>query len=650
MPTSIFFNGQRRSRPSVYARVINNLTEQSAPSTGNLALVGDFPQLKAATPVRFTNSLDLADYMRGTNRDIDTAAALMFKPLESDSTIDSLTLVSAGDSTQASVINGGITVKSRLWGVDGNRLKVKIASNASDASLYDLEVFEGVVPRESVVALGDGAVASLEYTPALANETLDRVTVEIDATDLNLDAGVSYLEAVVQAGGNMLTDTTPCNGNVTLKILEDQTAPSTVNIVGLNLQGVVASEAVTIPATALANETFVTSVSFSKITQISASSAASFVGALRVDFNVFNKLLANIDSFEDTLNEIKSLGDELTGAFIVTLPAARLKGADLDAVSTALVYNASKPFTSNGATLINWFAGSAFVEAEKNSNTAPVASANAVRLTGGSIDPVVSADNWQAAFDAIKRVDVNIVVPFDSTVAVAQQAAQHAIDAAQDAGYERNVWVGTAAAQTVQQAYANWSKQLNDRNVAVTPQSIIVDGTALDPRFTACLLAGIQGATSISEPMTRKRPSTAVTGTVENFSREDDAGLAIRRGLVIFADPSSTGLRVERSVTSWLKDDNPVYSEVSANESVNQSIRLLREALNTQIGTRVTSARRAAVQKVAEKALIEQKRNGIIKNFKDLTVLLEGDTANVIYSLAAVEPLNFITVTANIVR
>ena len=140
MPTSIFFNGQRRFRPSVYARVINNLSEQAAPATGNLALVGDFPQLEQATPVRFTNSLDLADYMRGTNGDVDTAAALMFKPLEGDGTIDSLTLVNAGASTQASITNGGLKVKSRLWGTDGNRLKVKIASNAVDSSLYDLEV------------------------------------------------------------------------------------------------------------------------------------------------------------------------------------------------------------------------------------------------------------------------------------------------------------------------------------------------------------------------------------------------------------------------------------------------------------------------------------------------------------------------------
>lgn len=650
MPTSIFFSGQRRFRPSVYSRVINNLSDQATPATGNIALVGDFPQLQQATPVRFTNSLDLADYMRGTNSDIETASALMFKPLENDGTINSLTVVNAGASTQASTSNGGLKVKARLWGVDGNRLKVKIASNADDSSLYDIEVFEGVVSREKVIALGDGTVASLKYTPAQANETLTRMTLEIDSNDFNLNAGIDYLEATIQAGGDLLEGDAICNGQVTFTISSNQVAESEITITGLNQAGANTSEVITINTVALAGATFITTNAYSKITSITGTSTASFTGDIAVDFSLLNKTLIGIDSLEDTLNEINSLGDDMSGSFAVTTPATTLKGTDLDALAEASIFNTVSSFTADLITLIDWFSGSSFVEAEKLSNALITPSANAVRLIGGSKDAVISSADWQTAFDSIKRLDINIVVPFTDTLEFIQLASQHAIDSAIDAGYERNIWAGTASAQTIQQAFTGWSKQINDRNVAVTPQSIIVDGKTLDPRFTACLLAGIQGATSISEPMTRKKPTSAVTATSENFNREEEASTAIRRGLVIFADPSSTGLRVERSVTTWLKDDNPVYSEVSANESVNQSIRLLRSDLNAQIGTKVTSARRATVEKVAEKSLIEQKRNGIIKDFKDLTVILDGDVANVIYSLAVVEPLNFITVTANIVR
>lgn len=650
MPSSIFFDGQRRFRPSVYARVINNLQSRQAPATGNIALVGDFPQFKQATPALFTNSLDLDDFLRGTNSEITTAASLMFKPLEGDGTIDSLTIVNAGESTQASADFGGVIVKSRLYGPDGNRLKALINANVGDSSLYDLSVIEGSVVRETVEALGEGAIASVQYTGAGVNETLDRMTLEVTSSALNIDAGVSFLEAAVQAAGNLLTGTTPCNSQVTFQILSDQVEATTLNIAGLNAAGEVSSAAITIPADAVANDEFITVNPFSKITSITAPAGNNFTGVLRVDFNLFSSALATMTSLEDALDEFKALDDELSGNITVSAPAALTAGADIDRISSASILGASVSFTSDRQSIVSWFNGSAFVEAETTTNEAVTTNAIAQRLNGGSRDNTLSGDDWQAAFDSIKRRDINIVVPFSPLLLQAQAAAQHAVDAAQDAGYERNVWVGTSPNQTINQAYTGWSKELNDRNVAVTPQSIVVGGETLDPRYTACLLAGIQGATSISEPMTRKRPTSVVTGTVENFDREEDASLAIRRGLVIFADPSSTGIRVERSVTTWLKDDNPIYSEVSANESANQSIRLLREALQSQIGTKIVEGKRQAVQQAAEKALVIQKQNGIIRDFRDLTVVLDGDVANVVYSLATVEPLNFITVTANIVR
>lgn len=649
MPTSIFINGQRQYRPSVYARVINNLTAQNEPATGNLALVGDFPQLKQATPVRFTNSLDLADYMRGTNPDLDTISGLVFNPLDTDTTINSLTLVSANASTQASTTKGGLKIKSRLFGSDGLRLKVRIADNATDATLFDLEVLEGIVTRESVKGLGEGNIASIAYAQANANESFTRMTSTINATDFIVSAGADYSEATVQAGGDLFEGTSVASGQLTLSLSEDQVAESTFTVSGLNLAGVATSEVITVQATALASDTFTTTNSYSRIDTVEGTDTASFEGSLAVDFNLFKKELSTITSFEDTLNEVKALDSEVSGTFTVSTPAFTTKGTDLDAI-TGSILALTQNFTNDLITLADWFNGSAFVEAEKLNNTVVTTNANATRLLGGSEASTVSSANWQSAFDAIKRLDINIVTVFDSTIAVMKQALQHAVDSANDAGYERNVWAGTPSNQTITQAFTNYSKELNDRNIAITPQSIIVNGETLDPRFTACLLAGMQGATSISEPLTRKKPNASVTGTAENFDREEDASLAIRKGLVFFADPQNTGLRVERSVTTWLKDDNPVYSEVSANESMNQSIRLLREALQAQIGTKVTSARRSTVQKVAESALSEQKRNGIIKDFTDLVVSIDGDLCKVVYSLATVEPLNFITVTANIVR
>ena len=649
MPSSIFFNGQQRFRPSVYARVINNLSEQAAPATGNIALVGDFPQLKASTPVRFANRNELTEYLRDTNKDLLVASEIMFKPLQEDASINSLTLVNAGQSTQAKADFSGLRIRSRLWGTDGNRLYAEIAANAADSSKFDLRVIEGSEEREGEQALGDGAIASLEYeAEPVGTEMFTGMEVEVGSEYLTITAKKEVLAGTVHQNP-FSSNASPSEGIVTLTIASEQNSGATVfTVEGLDLAGNVDSETLNVPDGTAAGSEFVTTKSFSSVTSVTAPDPNTFVGALTVEIVLFTQELSTITSLEATLNTIAALSDEVTGTFDVEVPAGFVSGSRLDSLGATSVFSQTAQFTTNRATIIDWFNRSSYVEAVELSNQPP--NTGKLRLSGGSRDTAISSSEWQASFDSIKRLDINIVVPFTDAIGVHKVAAQHAIDAAEEAGYERNVWVGTSSNQTIQQAYASWSRQLNDRNVAVTPQSIVIRDNVYDPRFTACLLAGIQGATPISEPMTRKRPSDLIQGTKETFDREEEASLAIRRGLVILANPNSTGLRVERSVTTWLRDDNPVYSEVSANESVNQSIRILRSVLQDEIGTKVTLGRAASLKAIAQRALDDQRVNGIIKDFRDLAVTLEGDVANIVYSVAAIEPLNFITVTANVVR
>lgn len=651
MPSSIFFNGQRRYRPSVYTRVVNNLGESSGAATGNIAVVGDFPQLKQATPVRFTRQSDMVDYFRGTNGEIADLASLMFKPLAGAGAPDSITLVSVNESTQASTTNNGLKVKSRLFGADGNRVSVKINANAVDSDLYDIEVRNAGVEVESVIGLGEGEVASLLYTNAGAGEFFTDMKLSLDGTDMLLVGELLCNNALVQGGADLFGGADSfAAGAVTITISDNQTAESTITLEGLDETGAAASETITIGAAAQAGDEFVSTTVFSSLTT-SSTTAGSFVGTLTISFPLFDKALADISNLEDELNAIVALNDEVTGDFSASNPATIIAGEDLDNLSATSCYGASASMKADLSAIISWMSGSSFVEGERlTANTAPSTSANFTRLSGGSKDAAVSASDWTDALDSIKRIDINILVPFTSNQGNQAQALAAAVEAAEEAGYERNVWVGTDASQTIENAFANWSKKFNDRNVAVAVQSIEVGGKTLDPRFTAALLAAMQGATPIAEPLTRKQPTALVTATDENFDREEEAALAIRRGLVIFADPSNIGLRVERSVTTWMKDDNPIYSEVSANESMNNCIREVRAALQAQIGSRITSAKVGDVKRVAQNTLNNLKKNGLIANFRDLSVSLEGDAANVVFSVAAIEPLNFITVTANVVR
>jgi hypothetical protein len=649
MPSSIVFNGVRRYRPNVYTRVINNLGEATSAATGNIALVGDFPELKQATPITFTSELDFQDWFKDVNSDLSTLGKLMFKPLEGDGSPTSLTVVSANESSQASVSNADLKISSRLFGVSGNRLFAEVAANADDAELYDLTVKRNGVIVEEIEAHGEGTIATIDYTTGGAGDW-SSVYASIDDTHFNVLGQILVNNATIIAGNDMLNaGDFEMVGNVNFTVLANQASNTVLSLSGLSPDGTPISETIAIPAATQANDSFVSTREYSELQLVRMTTgAANFVGNITLSLDIMNVARDDISNFEDTLNELVALNDAYVGDFAITAPASIITGADLDNRSAVQVNVTQCKITADLKAVVEWFDGSEYVSASREGNDKMAAFAS--RLTGGSADSAVSANDWQAALDSIKRLNINIVTPFTNDQGTQDLVAIHAVKAAEEAGYERNVWVGTTADISIANAFSGYTKKFNDRNVAVTSQNIKVDGVSLDPRFTAALLAAIQGSTPIATPLTRKRPTAAVTETSEGFKREDEAALAIRRGLVFFADPSNTGLRIERSVTSWLSDDNPVYSEVSANESVNNCIREVRFALQDQIGEAITAGRDKDVERVAQNTLFDLKSNGLISDFRDLSVSIQGDVANVVFSVAALEPLNFITVTTNVVR
>ena len=213
--------------------------------------------------------------------------------------------------------------------------------------------------------------------------------------------------------------------------------------------------------------------------------------------------------------------------------------------------------------------------------------------------------------------------------------------------------MGTTAEQTLKQVNEIWVNKLNDRNIAVVAQNVKVsrpDGRTveLDPRYLALILAGMQAGSPVATPLTRKRPDV-IDVVTRNWHPNRDASQAIQFGIVNLSYDSQ-GWRVERSVTSYLTTPNPIYSEVSANESANTSVRTLRSELDLQIGTRVRASSRGVIEALVKQNLEQQVRDTVIKAFKDIVVEDLGDTFRVNYTMAAIEPLNFIRVAATVVR
>lgn len=363
---------------------------------------------------------------------------------------------------------------------------------------------------------------------------------------------------------------------------------------------------------------------------------------------VYTATRADEDSLKAVMGDVKAIAEDDGAVVTLALPAVDYPCVDLDELEAVGLETTPASISADVASLVEWFSGSRYVEAVRQDGQAPT-TFTLERLAGGSSSGSITDENLQTALDAIKRQPINTIAFMGTAVAQQKLVRQHCKDAGFEAGYNRNAWFGTTANQSLLSALSGWSKELNDMDCAVTPQSIIVGSRTLDPMWTALLLASMQNATPAGTPLTKKSPTRLVLGTSENFDREGEAESAIRKGLVIFTDPSSTGLSVERSVTTWLEDNNPVWSEVSANESVNQSLRNLRSALISQVGTAITSSKRGDLLNSATRELAQQKADGLIFEFSNVSVTLSGDTASVKYDVSVAQPLNFITITANVV-
>ena len=168
------------------------------------------------------------------------------------------------------------------------------------------------------------------------------------------------------------------------------------------------------------------------------------------------------------------------------------------------------------------------------------------------------------------------------------------------------------------------------------------------PEWLAIVMMCLQGALPAAEPLTRKLPN--ILDTTESWIREDDVNEAIKRGIVCVGLGLSNDLRVERSITTWRSDNESFNTEVSCRESVNTCLRELRKFLDGELGGKILNTTVGRLLNLSENRLRQLREAGIIQDFANVAVRRVADTVFVDFDLAAVEPLNFIRITANLVR
>jgi hypothetical protein len=664
MPSFLELDGLRVYRPGVYATIdASSLGGAAGVSTGNIALVGNFPQFEHDTPVTFLNARDLVDYAPNDS-EIALLAKIAFSPSDDPNVgggASALTFLNVNTNAQASVTaddgagDDAITFKSRVWGAQGNRTRVTITNNAADNSVDITASRNGAT--EVFKNLGGLDLAKVYYS----GSSLGSVSLDSHPTN---GVQVSWQKTFTGdtwpiSGAADLEDMLVDNSTITLTPNTDGGEASDIVIVGTDAAGAAQTETFTGVADG-ASET--TANSYSSITSITVTLAGGVAADaddnLVVASTAFNLLPADYDYLVDMLRVIND-----TPNFVVDFLEPRLiPSNEVDEVSDTDIVGLAEAaaLTANNYLVRQGLSSSLLITASRATNATKGLAQHGggttatLSLAGGSEtdSAAVTPADYEAGLQEIEDSDIQIVVPFSSDIDVLTKVKEH-LPLAARAGRERNAWMGTTSAQTLANVRANFVNKMNDRNIAIVAQDIKVtrpDGRTaqLGPQYLALMLAAMQAGTPVGTPLTRKRPGVTDVVTT-NWHPNRDAATAIQYGIVNLSYDSQ-GWRVERSVTSYLTDDNPIYSEVSANESANASVRTLRIDLDRRIGERVLSSSRAAIEALVKQNLEQQVRDTVIKAFKDISVQDLGDTFRVNYTMAAIEPLNFIRVAATVVR
>lgn len=673
MPSSVNISGKRKYDPGFYGEVDASALGGSGISTGNVAVLGVFPSLQAATPTWVSNAPACAA-LDPSNADFALIGKLAFAP-SIDAKVrggaDNLCLVNVQPNTQAKVTindsagNPSIIVRSRLWGPAGNRTFLTLKTDAAGEYPTTATVIRDGVTEE-FAGVESGPVGTLQYT----GEELHTVTLESDPSTFRVKwtrrtsafPGAGNASAVdIASGGDMVSA-----GGVlgfTASVAAD--AAISITLTGLDATGAPlgggAGLSVTIPSGSVAKVN--TSVGVSRIDGVTMSTTdLDFEGYVTINGIAFDFDTA-LSTAADILTIINQNVEANFEAEAVHVRAGGILGSDLDAMADVDIKTNAGTLRADTWAILAALNTSRMVDAVRHTlGTLPPSPVGAeavetVRrfLVGGTVTSPVTTAHWDAAFRKIAGQDVQIVVPLTTTLAVLKLSTPHCIMSAL-LGFERNVWVGTTVNLSLSAAFSTYTSKLNSRYVSVVTQGVKVDhpnGTqpVLGPEWYALIHAAMQAGTPVGTPLTGKRPD--IVETVQVWDTVLDIDDAIKKGLCV-TKTDNLGLKVARSVTCHLSDDNPNYSEMSAFESAQTSVRRLRAVMNDKIGDPISAAGVSAKQLLGiAVADLEAQVNGpepVLKAWRNARFEDMGDRMHLVYDLAAIEPLNFITAKANVVR
>lgn len=684
MPSAVDINGKVTQIPGVYGTINADALNQAPIQRGDLAIVGRFDFLEAATPLSLRSPEDLRRLYDGDANAL-AQAQIAFAP-SNDSRIPGgasrLWLVGSATTTQAAVTidddnaDPSAVLKSRVWGPAGNRTSVIITTD-TDTERVTVQTRRGSL-TERFAAIGSGVVLAFRYTGTyLSTAPLTVGPDEILWT-------YTKAQAFPASGGSQSIVQTPTEVRSDSKILAAKlangasgvsTAPVTLTIVGLDENGVAATDTWTAATGSTdfgsgAGAYHDGSVLFSRIDSVTyATTDAAYNGtitwkgtAFQVDTTEYATLDA-VASLLNTANPAKFFA-YVKSPQIGQIPASPSADNDtgsggLDAATFADTKAAEAKTRANLWAFLEAVNRSQLISAERATGaTLPpalygsaAATAQTSMLVGGTTT-APDGDAWTAAFDALLSKSVQLVVCGSTSLDVILKGLAHVQEAAQDSKW-RQLFAGAPTGTSLETITTDYIAATNNAAVALCGQEVQIFDTSgrkvwRDPSWAALFCAAMTaGGPSVGTPITNKAPAFLDFRAVWS---EDNTEDMIAASVLGFRRNQLGAPIVARGVTTYQLTTNDALQEVSAVDSTFASVRGLTAGLEAQIGDAIVLGKRKLVEDMAKAILQTQVDNGIIAAFRGVTAQLVGGTIAITYELAPKTPLNFITFTANLYR
>jgi hypothetical protein len=284
------------------------------------------------------------------------------------------------------------------------------------------------------------------------------------------------------------------------------------------------------------------------------------------------------------------------------------------------------------------------------------------QFLAGATDGSSTNSDWADAFDAFKEERINVVVPLISKdigplsiSSINASAADHAAWGWSTTGKsERSCFVSFRGSKA---AFKNACRDLNSAYVVCVGQEVRVLNRSSelewkDPWALACILAGLRAGAEVGEPLTFKVINVNdVRAPLADFDPKKDYQELIEAGCTIVEPLDTGGFRCVLGNTTYGIDPSFVWNRESVVQAAGYVAYDLR--YNLELAFTGTKARTGSAEAMAN--FIKSRMSAYLNadiivgdddneglGYKNLSVVIEGNTAIINVSITPVQGIDFI--------